>query len=123
MIKHIPPVSMFKSNINVKYFSATPADVSLMMQLGVDGVFVGSGVFKSSNPQERAVAMAQAVTHYKDAKRLGELSSNLGKAMTGVPRKEAMSNDGNSYGWSVKGDKNSIWNATLGDPEKLIKNM
>lgn len=102
---------------------ATPADVSLMMQLGVDGVFVGSGIFKSSNPQARAVAMAQAVTHYKDAKKLGELSCNLGQAMTGIPRKEAVSTDSNSYGWSVKGDKSKIWNSTLGDPEKLVKNV
>lgn len=94
-----------------------------MMQLGVDGVFVGSGIFKSSNPQERAVAMAQAVTHYKDSKKLGELSSNLGKAMAGVPRNEALTNGGGSYGWSVKGDKSKIWNSTLGDPEKLVKNV
>ncbi|KAL4224911.1 hypothetical protein ACF0H5_015607 [Mactra antiquata] len=100
---------------------ATPADVSLMMQLGVDGVFVGSGIFKSSNPQERAVAMAQAVTHYKDANKLGEISSNLGKAMVGIPRNDALADGGNSYGWSVKGDKSKIWNATLGDPEKLVK--
>ncbi|XP_045187544.1 pyridoxal 5'-phosphate synthase subunit PdxS-like isoform X1 [Mercenaria mercenaria] len=102
---------------------ATPADVYLMMQLGADGVFFGSGVFKSTNPAERAVAMAQTVTHYKDAKQLGELSSNLGQAMTGVPRKEALSNGEKSYGWSVKRDKTSIWNATLGDPEKLVKNV
>ncbi|XP_045187545.1 pyridoxal 5'-phosphate synthase subunit PdxS-like isoform X2 [Mercenaria mercenaria] len=103
--------------------TATPADVYLMMQLGADGVFFGSGVFKSTNPAERAVAMAQTVTHYKDAKQLGELSSNLGQAMTGVPRKEALSNGEKSYGWSVKRDKTSIWNATLGDPEKLVKNV
>lgn len=102
---------------------ATPADVSLMMQLGVDGVFVGSGIFKSSNPPERAVAMAQAVTHYKDPKKLGELSSSLGTAMFGVPRNEAISGGGNSYGWSVKGGKTKIWNSTLGDPEKLVKNV
>lgn len=101
---------------------ATPADVSMMMQLGVDGVFVGSGIFKSSNPQERAVAMAQAVTHYKDAKKLGELSSNLGQAMVGVPRKEALEGS-SSYGWSIKGEKSKIWNSTLGDPDKLVKNV
>ena len=97
-------------------FSATPADVSLMMQLGVDGVFVGSGIFKSSNPQPRAVDMAQAVTHYKDAKMRAELSSNLGEAMLGEPRSEVL-----SKGWKVKGDKSSIWNSTLGDPEKIVK--
>lgn len=64
---------------------ATPADVSLLMQLGVDGVFVGSGIFKSSNPPERAQAMAQAVTHYKDPAILSEISSGLGEAMFGTP--------------------------------------
>ena len=88
-----------------------------MMQLGVDGVFVGSGIFKSSNPPERAVAMAQAVTHYKDPKMLADLSSDLGKAMFGVPRSEASQQ---SNGWAVKGDKNKIWNATLGDPADSV---
>lgn len=100
----------------VSLLSATPADVSLMMQLGVDGVFVGSGIFKSSNPQERAVAMAQAVTHYKDALKLAELSSNLGQAMIGEPRNEVLTKS-----WTVKGDKSKIWNSTLGDPEKVLK--
>lgn len=86
------------------------------MQLGVDGVFVGSGIFKSSNPQERAVAMAQAVTHYKDAKTLADLSSNLGQAMFGEPRNEVL-----GKGWPVKGDKSKIWNATLGDPQNIVK--
>ena len=95
--------------------SATPADVSLMMQLGVDGVFVGSGIFKSSNPPARAVAMAQAVTHYKEPKILADLSSDLGDAMFGIPRAEH--EKGQTKSWTVKGDKNSIWNSTLGDPE------
>jgi pyridoxal 5'-phosphate synthase pdxS subunit len=58
--------------------AATPADVSLLMQLGVDGVFVGSGIFKSSDPPSRARAMAQAVTHYKDPKRLAEIRWVIG---------------------------------------------
>jgi len=62
---------------------ATPADVSLLMQLGVDGVFVGSGIFKSENPTPRAKAMAEAVTYYNDPKKLAELSEGLGKAMSG----------------------------------------
>merc|ERR1711973_837722 len=63
---------------------ATPADVSLLMQLGVDGVFVGSGIFKSDNPEKRAKAMVQAVTHYKDAKVLCDLSEDLGEPMVGI---------------------------------------
>lgn len=62
---------------------ATPADVSLLMQLGMDGVFVGSGIFKSSEPQKRARAMADAVTYYNDADKLAELSTDLGEAMSG----------------------------------------
>lgn len=67
---------------------ATPADVSLLMQLGVDGVFVGSGIFKSENPTPRAKAMAEAVTFYKDPLKLAELSENLGKAMSGPAEKD-----------------------------------
>jgi len=63
---------------------ATPADAALMMQLGVDGVFVGSGIFKSGNPAKRANAIVQAVTHYDDAKILAEISENLGQAMVGI---------------------------------------
>ncbi|TMW56570.1 hypothetical protein Poli38472_006580 [Pythium oligandrum] len=63
---------------------ATPADAALMMQLGMDGVFVGSGIFKSGNPAERARAMVQAVTHYKDPKILMEISKDLGEAMVGI---------------------------------------
>jgi pyridoxal 5'-phosphate synthase pdxS subunit len=62
---------------------ATPADAALMMQLGVDGVFVGSGIFKSGNPAQRARAIVQAVTHYNDPKILAEVSRNLGPAMVG----------------------------------------
>ena len=60
---------------------ATPADAALMMQLGMDGVFVGSGIFKSENPEKRARAIVQAVTHYNDAKILAEVSRDLGIAM------------------------------------------
>ena len=64
---------------------ATPADVSLLMQLGVDGVFVGSGIFKSGNPTKRAHAMAQAVTYYDKPAKIAELSEDLGTAMSGEP--------------------------------------
>jgi len=60
---------------------ATPADVSLLMQLGVDGVFVGSGIFKSTDPKKRAVAMVQAVTHYQDPVILAKVSEDLGEPM------------------------------------------
>merc|ERR1719437_378902 len=63
---------------------ATPADAALCMQLGVDGVFVGSGVFKSSNPEKRARAIVKAVTHFRDPKVLAEVSEDLGEAMTGI---------------------------------------
>lgn len=63
---------------------ATPADAALMMQLGVDGVFVGSGIFKSGNPAKRAKAIVQAVTHYRDPKILAEVSENLGEPMVGI---------------------------------------
>ena len=63
---------------------ATPADAALMMQLGVDGVFVGSGIFKSGDPAKRAHAIVQAVTHYEDAEILADVSRNLGEAMVGI---------------------------------------
>ncbi|MCE7989068.1 MAG: pyridoxal 5'-phosphate synthase lyase subunit PdxS [Caldilinea sp. CFX5] len=63
---------------------ATPADAALMMQLGVDGVFVGSGIFKSGNPAKRALAIVQAVTHYNDPKILAEISEDLGEPMVGI---------------------------------------
>ena len=62
---------------------ATPADAALMMQLGVDGVFVGSGIFKSGDPSKRATAIVKAVTHYQDASILADVSKNLGEAMVG----------------------------------------
>ena len=67
---------------------ATPADAALMMQLGAEGVFVGSGIFKSGNPKKRADAIVKAVTNYKDAKILAELSSDLGEAMVGINESE-----------------------------------
>ncbi|MDD7056085.1 MAG: pyridoxal 5'-phosphate synthase lyase subunit PdxS [Selenomonadaceae bacterium] len=63
---------------------ATPADASLMMQLGADGVFVGSGIFKSGDPAKRAAAIVQAVTNYEDADLLARVSANLGEAMVGI---------------------------------------
>lgn len=67
---------------------ATPADAALMMQLGAEGVFVGSGIFKSGNPRKRASAIVQAVTNYKDAKLIAELSCDLGEAMVGINESE-----------------------------------
>ena len=67
---------------------ATPADAALMMQLGAEGVFVGSGIFKSGNPAKRAAAIVKAVTNYTDAKLLAELSEDLGEAMVGINEQE-----------------------------------
>ncbi|WP_077195401.1 pyridoxal 5'-phosphate synthase lyase subunit PdxS [Prevotella ihumii] len=67
---------------------ATPADAALMMQLGAEGVFVGSGIFKSGNPEKRARAIVQAVTNYNDPKVLAELSEDLGEAMVGINESE-----------------------------------
>lgn len=67
---------------------ATPADAALMMQLGAEGVFVGSGIFKSGNPAKRAAAIVKAVTNYTDAKMIAELSSDLGEAMVGINEQE-----------------------------------
>jgi pyridoxal 5'-phosphate synthase pdxS subunit len=63
---------------------ATPADAAMMMQLGVDGVFVGSGIFKSGNPAKRAKAIVEAVTHYNNPQILAEISKNLGEPMVGI---------------------------------------
>ena len=67
---------------------ATPADAALMMQLGAEGVFVGSGIFKSGNPEKRASAIVQAVTNYQDAKLLAAISEDLGEAMVGINENE-----------------------------------
>lgn len=67
---------------------ATPADAALMMQLGADGVFVGSGIFKSGNPEKRAAAIVKAVANYQDAAMLAQLSANLGEAMIGINEQE-----------------------------------
>ncbi len=67
---------------------ATPADAALMMQLGAEGVFVGSGIFKSGNPEKRAAAIVQAVTNYQDPKILAQLSEDLGEAMVGINEQE-----------------------------------
>ena len=78
--------------IPVVYFAAggvaTPADAALMMQLGAEGVFVGSGIFKSGNPAKRAAAIVKAVTNYTDAKMIAELSADLGEAMVGINEQE-----------------------------------
>ena len=67
---------------------ATPADAALMMQLGAEGVFVGSGIFKSGDPVKRAAAIVKAVTNFTDAKLIAELSSDLGEAMVGINENE-----------------------------------
>ncbi len=67
---------------------ATPADAALMMQLGAEGVFVGSGIFKSGNPRKRAAAIVQAVTNYQDARMLAQLSEDLGEPMVGINEQE-----------------------------------
>jgi pyridoxal 5'-phosphate synthase pdxS subunit len=78
---------------------ATPADAGLMMQLGVDGVFVGSGIFKSGNPAKRAAAIVKATTHFQDAAILAEVSRNLGEPMVGrqvtdIPEEERIADRG-----------------------------
>jgi pyridoxal 5'-phosphate synthase pdxS subunit len=77
-LKRLPVVNFAAGGV------ATPADAALMMQLGCDGVFVGSGIFKSGNAAQRAKAIVQAVTHFKDPKVLAEVSENLGEAMVGI---------------------------------------
>ena len=67
---------------------ATPADAALMMQLGAEGVFVGSGIIKSGNPRKRAAAIVKAVTNFRDAKMIAELSTDLGEAMVGINEQE-----------------------------------
>jgi len=67
---------------------ATPADAALMMQLGAEGIFVGSGIFKSGNPEKRAAAIVRAVTNFRDAKLIAELSEDLGEAMVGINEEE-----------------------------------
>ena len=67
---------------------ATPADAALMMQLGAEGVFVGSGIFKSGNPAKRAEAIVKAVTNYTNADMIAKLSENLGEAMVGINEQE-----------------------------------
>lgn len=78
---------------------ATPADAAMMMQLGVDGVFVGSGIFKSGNPAKRGDAIVKAVTHFQDPEILAEVSRNLGEAMVGrnistMPEEERIADRG-----------------------------
>jgi len=75
---------------------ATPADAALMMQLGMDGVFVGSGIFKSGDPAKRAKAIVDAVTYFNDPKKLAELSTDIGEAMVGINTEQIVNK------WSVK---------------------
>ena len=79
---------------------ATPADAALMMQLGADGVFVGSGIFKSENPELVAKAVVEATAHYEDADLIADVSTDLGAAMPGIdineiPEEERLQNRGN----------------------------
>merc|ERR1719208_261577 len=101
--KHGVPVELVKQvkergGLPVVNFAAggiaTPADAALMMQLGVDGVFVGSGIFKSENPSARAKAIVEAVTHYNDAKLLAKVSQNIGAPMTGINCDEMIKHGG-----------------------------
>ena len=90
---HLPVVNFAAGGI------ATPADAALMMQLGVDGVFVGSGIFKSGDPAKRAAAIVKATTHYQDAEILAEVSRNLGEPMVGrqvtdIPEAELIADRG-----------------------------
>lgn len=79
---HLPVVNFAAGGV------ATPADAALMMQLGAEGVFVGSGIFKSGDPAKRAAAIVKAVTNYNDAKQIAELSAGLGEAMVGINENE-----------------------------------
>ena len=79
---HLPVVNFAAGGV------ATPADAALMMLLGAEGVFVGSGIFKSGNPRKRAAAIVQAVTNYQDAKLLAQLSEDLGEAIVGINEQE-----------------------------------
>lgn len=79
---HLPVVNFAAGGV------ATPADAALMMQLGAEGVFVGSGIFKSGNPEKRASAIVQAVTNYQNAKLLAAISEDLGEAMVGINENE-----------------------------------
>ncbi len=79
---HLPVVNFAAGGV------ATPADAALMMQLGAEGVFVGSGIFKSGNPEKRASAIVQAVTNYTDASLIADLSKDLGEAMVGINESE-----------------------------------
>ena len=79
---HLPVVNFAAGGV------ATPADAALMMQLGAEGVFVGSGIFKSGDPKKRAAAIVKAVTNYTDQKMLAELSEDLGEAMVGINEQE-----------------------------------
>jgi pyridoxal 5'-phosphate synthase pdxS subunit len=81
-LKRLPRVTFAAGGV------ATPADAAMCMQMGMDGVFVGSGIFKSGNPLQRAKAMVQAVTHYEDPQILLEVSQNLGPAMVGINAEE-----------------------------------
>jgi pyridoxal 5'-phosphate synthase pdxS subunit len=88
---------------------ATPADAALCMQLGVDGVFVGSGIFKSDEPEKRAAAIVQAVTHYKDAQKLAQVSENLGAPMTGIGMTDGIRFSEREGGNMPHGGKDERW--------------
>ena len=91
-VRHMRLMNQENKKLPVVNFAAggvaTPADAALMMQLGAEGVFVGSGIFKSGNPAKRAAAIVQAVTNYTDAKLIAKLSEDLGEAMVGINEQE-----------------------------------
>merc|ERR1719392_494645 len=95
---------------------ATPADAALCMQLGVDGVFVGSGIFKSSCPEKRARAIVKAVTHYKDPKVLAEVSTNIGEAMTGINMDELATRWASREGGNMEPASKRAKTADVPDP-------
>jgi len=94
-LKRLPVVNFAAGGV------ATPADAALMMQLGASGVFVGSGIFKGENPAARAKAIVEAVTHYEDAAKIAQVSTNLGPGMTGISDSNA--NPANFFAMSKRG--------------------
>jgi pyridoxal 5'-phosphate synthase pdxS subunit len=96
-LKRLPVVSFAAGGV------ATPADAALMMQLGCDGVFVGSGIFLSGDPAKRARAIVQAVTHYNNPQVLAEISENIGEAMVGISVKDEVKT-GRATEFSARGN-------------------
>merc|ERR1712070_1141700 len=98
---------------------ATPADAALAMQLGVDGVFVGSGIFKSAEPEKRVRAIVKAVTHFNDAKVLAEVSEDLGEAMTGINCDSLATKWANREGGNMESASKKPRHESYGDHKNL----